>query len=464
MIADDLAGKRIAVTGSTGFLGTALVERLLRSVPDCELVLLIRAGRMRNVEQRAAREIFKNNCFDRLRDELGGKAAFDELVARRVQVIEGDVGTDGLGLTSEGREVLASCDIVIHSAATVSFDSPLDLAVEVNLMGPTRIARTLGDLGVTPHLVAVSTCYVAGNRRGAAPEIPVDESPFWLSDIDWRREVDSARRVRADAEAESREPGRLAEFMARARQELGGAGTPLLAAKSEQIRADWVKEQLVQAGRSRAASLGWPDAYAMTKAMGEKALGETRGDVPVSVVRPAIIESAWSEPVPGWIRGFRMAEPVIISYARGLLKEFPGVPEGTVDVIPVDLVVGAIIGVAARGPANEDGSPDITQVASGSANPLKYERLVDLVQSWFSEHPLYDSNGQPIAVPDWGYTTRNRVESQLNRAKSVLDRTEKLIGALPLRGTQATWSAKVEERRDEVTRALTYVELYGAYT
>ena len=41
--------KRIAVTGSTGFLGTALVERLLRSVPDCELVLLIRAGRMRGV-------------------------------------------------------------------------------------------------------------------------------------------------------------------------------------------------------------------------------------------------------------------------------------------------------------------------------------------------------------------------------------------------------------------------------
>ena len=36
---------------------------------------------------------------------------------------------------------------------------------------------------------------------------------------------------------------------------------------------------------------------------------------------------------------FRMAEPVLISYARGLLDEFPGVPEGTVDVIPVDIVV-----------------------------------------------------------------------------------------------------------------------------
>ncbi|MFT7476476.1 MAG: fatty acyl-CoA reductase, partial [Verrucomicrobiales bacterium] len=45
MIVENLAGKRIAVTGSTGFLGTALIERLVRSVPDCELVLLVRPGR-----------------------------------------------------------------------------------------------------------------------------------------------------------------------------------------------------------------------------------------------------------------------------------------------------------------------------------------------------------------------------------------------------------------------------------
>ena len=38
MIAEALAGKRVAVTGATGFLGTALVERLLRSVPDCDVV------------------------------------------------------------------------------------------------------------------------------------------------------------------------------------------------------------------------------------------------------------------------------------------------------------------------------------------------------------------------------------------------------------------------------------------
>ena len=165
-------------------------------------------------------------------------------------------------------------------------------------------------------------------------------------------------------------------------------------------------------------------AYAMTKALGERALTEERGDIPVSIVRPSIIESALVEPRPGWIRGFRMAEPVIISYARGLLKQFPGVPEGVVDVIPVDLVVGAICGVAARGPVNEDGSPDITQVASGTANPLGYQRLVDLVQSWFTEHPLYDSKGQPINVPEFAFPGRGKVQGQLRRARDVMDRAE----------------------------------------
>jgi alcohol-forming fatty acyl-CoA reductase len=461
VIREGLAGKRIAITGTTGFLGTALLERLLRTVPDAELVLLLRPGRRSTVDQRARREIFRNDAFDLLRADLGGRAGFDAMIDRRVTVIPGDVGRDGLGLDDAGRAALAACDIVIHSAAAVAFDSPLDAAVEVNLLGPTRIAEALRSLGVRPHLVAVSTCYVAGNRRGAAPEQLLSDSPFFL-DVDWRGEVDAARRARADAEAGSRTPESLRRFRGEARTELGAAGVPLLAEKTEQRRTQWVKERMVEAGRARAASLGWPDAYTYTKALGERALVESRGDIAVSIVRPSIIESALAEPRPGWIRGFRMAEPVIISFARGLLREFPGVPEGIVDVIPVDLVVGAVCAVAARGPS-PNGAVDITQVASGSANPLLYRRLVDLVSGWFIEHPLYDNKGQPIVVRPWTFPGRGRVQGQLRRAKVSLDRAERVLQSLPLRGKQAELSARLEERREEAERALSYVELYGAY-
>ena len=325
----------------------------------------------------------------------------------------------------------------------MAFDSPLDSAVEINLLGPMRIAATLNELGVSPHLVAVSTCYVAGNRRGAAPEELVSEGPFDIG-LDWRKEVGAARRLRGDAEAASRLPVQLAEFRHEARRELGAAGAPALAAKTESLREEWVRDQLVEAGRTRAASVGWPDAYAFTKALGEQALTDTKGDLPVSIVRPSIIESALAEPNPGWIRGFRMAEPVIISYARGMLSQFPGNPEGTIDVIPVDLVVAGIIAVAALGPQR---APYITQVASGSVNPLHYRVLIDNVERWFGEHPLYDAEGQPILLPEFRLARRGQVENQLRRAKSLIGRAEGVLQQLPLRGKQATLAAKLEERK-----------------
>jgi alcohol-forming fatty acyl-CoA reductase len=461
MIRENLANKRIAITGSTGFVGTALVERLLRAVPECELVLLIRPSKRHDATERARREIFKNDAFNRLRGELAdGDESFDAMIARRVTAVGGDVSTDGLGLNDADRATFASCDIVIHSAAAVAFDSPLDTAVEINLLGPMRIAETLNGLGVAPHLVSVSTCYVAGNRRGNAPEELVSEGPFDLG-LNWRKEVAAARRLRSDTEGISRQPAHLVKFRKQAHTQLGAAGAPALAAKTESIRVDWVKNELVEAGRARAASVGWPDAYAYTKALGEQALTETKGNVPVSIVRPSIIESALAEPFPGWIRGFRMAEPVILSYARGLLKEFPGVPEGTVDVIPVDIVVAAIIAVAALGPAD---APRITQVASGGINPLKYKMLVDNVRTWFTEHPLYDAEGQPIVVPEWHFPARGRVKEQLKRAKAVAEKTERVLQSLPLRGKQAAWAAKLEETKTDIDRAYQYVQLYGLYT
>jgi HAD superfamily hydrolase (TIGR01490 family) len=284
-------------------------------------------------------------------------------------------------------------------------------------------------------------------------------TPF-STDVDWRGEVAAARRVRADTEAESRRPELLEGFTKDARAELGAAGPPVLAAKAERLREQWVADRLVEAGRARAQGLGWPDAYAYTKALAERAAIETHAPVPLTIVRPSIIESALADPHPGWIRGFRMAEPVIISYGKGLLKEFPGIPESVVDVIPVDFVVAALLAVAAAGPEDK---PCVYQAATGARNPLRYDHLVNTVRDYFGEHPLYDNHGQPIVVPPWSFGGRGRVQRQLERGIKVLRTAEKAIGALPIRGERAEISGRVEERRSEAERARGYVKLYGAY-
>ncbi len=458
MIAENLAGKRIAITGATGFLGTAIVERLLRSVPDCEVVCIVRPTRKFSPTERIMREVVRNDCFDRMRSELGG--SFDDNIARRLTAIAGDVGTDGLGLDDEGRAALRTCDVVIHSAATVSFDSPVDLAVEVNLLGPTRVADAIRESGSRAHLIAVSTAYVAGNRRGEAFEELVTET--WYSpDVDWKAEVIAGRRTLEDAEHESRQLERLAEFKKAATKELGAAGTPLIAKRTERLRVDWVKQRLVDQGKARAQSLGWPDVYAYTKALGERALLEQRGDIAVTFVRPSIIESALEQPFPGWIRGFRMAEPILLGVGKGLLRTFPGLPEGILDVIPVDKVVATIVAVAAHGP---DERPTVYQIASGTRQPLRYRSLVDLVTEWYRENPLYDANGQPIIVSDWHYPKRGKVERQLKQAVRAMTIAESVLLKIPVRGAGAELTARLEARRNEVDQAHGYVEIYAAYT
>ena len=225
--------------------------------------------------------------------------------------------------TDDAEKSLSKRPLLVHVGTTVEKEG--DSAPSFRFPRRTRAQRLescLHKRGACAHLVAVSTCYVAGNRRGNAPEILVSAGPFDVG-IDWRSEVAATRRLRSDTDALSRTPDQLKVFRKAARAEIGAAGAPALASKTEDLRQKWVKSELVKAGRSRAASVGWPDAYAFTKALGEQALTDVKGDVPVSIVRPSIIESALAEPKPGWIRGFRMAEPVIISFAKGLLKEFP---------------------------------------------------------------------------------------------------------------------------------------------
>lgn len=61
-------GKNIFITGSTGFLGVCLLEKILRSIPNTgEIYLLLRPKSGKDIQERLE-EIKKNSVFEKLRE------------------------------------------------------------------------------------------------------------------------------------------------------------------------------------------------------------------------------------------------------------------------------------------------------------------------------------------------------------------------------------------------------------
>ena len=43
-----------------------------------------------------------------------------------------------------------------------------------------------------------------------------------------------------------------------------------------------------------------------------------------------------------------MAEPLILAFGRNILRDFSGLPDSVLDIIPADLVVNTVLAVAAN--------------------------------------------------------------------------------------------------------------------
>src|SRR6266498_1975731 len=115
--ADPLGGAHVLLTGATGFLGQALLEKLLSSYPDTTVSLLVRGRGSSSGAARVA-GLLRKPVFSRWRKEVGedaAKAAFEE----RVRVVDADLGAGSVVLPSD-------ITVVIHAASTVSFDPPID--------------------------------------------------------------------------------------------------------------------------------------------------------------------------------------------------------------------------------------------------------------------------------------------------------------------------------------------------
>ncbi|MDQ4104873.1 MAG: HAD-IB family hydrolase [Actinomycetota bacterium] len=442
---DELAGAHVLLTGATGFLGQATLERLLSSYPDTHVSVLIRPRGERCAADRLG-ALLRKNVFRALVTRLGAEK-LARVVRRRVTVIEGDLGSVTLP---------ADLDAVIHGASAVSFDPPVDEAFGTNVAGVASLYEALANAGGAPHVVHISTAYVAGTRKGVVLEAALDH------EVDWRLELDMALAARTDVERDSRRPEVLRRALVQAGDQHAKAGPQSTAADAERLRTEWVTRRLVDYGRTRARSLGWPDVYTLTKALGERVAEQlwAHAGRPLSVVRPAIVESALRHPYPGWIDGFKMADPVIIAFGRGLLREFPGLPDSVMDVIPVDLVVNAILAAAARPPTT---GPAYLHVSSGASNPLTFQNMYVLCREYFDNHPMPDRDRGHVKPPTWQFPGSQQVELMLRTGERAAALAERVLLRLPPSQRSQSWLTSLGRQQQDLAQLREYADLYGVY-
>jgi long-chain acyl-CoA synthetase len=154
----------VLLTGATGFLGMELLARLIER-DENEVICIVRAPSSDAAEARL------DAVYDLLYDERPESL-------ERVSAVPGDVSVDGLALSPRDRdELLDRVTSIIHCAASISFDLPLQTAQQTNSVGPVRmieLARQIAERGHLHRHVHVSTAYVAGRHHGHFRERDLD--------------------------------------------------------------------------------------------------------------------------------------------------------------------------------------------------------------------------------------------------------------------------------------------------
>src|ERR1700722_479282 len=363
-----LKGRRILLTGSTGFLGKVFLAILLRWHPEIERVYLLIRGDRRSSTGRFRREILDSPVFAPLREHLGDK--FDRYIEEKIVVVPGDITNQGL-LAEEAKPFKpGSLDAVVHSAGLVNFEASLEKAIEVNTTGVANVIEFCGKVGAA--MMHVSTCYVAGIADGHRYEddLPEDWCPNGRKSFRLEREIRDALAAVERVQAESRDQRRHAEFRGDEDDDSNPRETAV-----EHRRKQWLEGRLKAVGRKRAKSWGWPNTYSYTKSLGEQLVLASRDTLDVAVVRPAVIESALRDPFPGWNQGVNTSAPLTYLAGRGY-RFYPAKAELVLDVIPVDLAAHAMIPILAALLSRKH--KPIYQLCTSDRNPLPMRRLVEL--------------------------------------------------------------------------------------
>jgi thioester reductase-like protein len=183
----------VLMTGFPGFLGSAMLPRILDRRPEAHAHLLVQQRWLELAQQRVA-------ALAEERPEL----------ADRVHLVVGDITEQGLGIDMVDRARLREVTEVWHLAAVYDLAVAESIARTVNVDGTANVIEFCLGQPTFHRLQYVSTCYVSGDYEGEFPEDELDLGQGFLNHYEstkFEAEVLVRRAMRSGLPATIYRPG-----------------------------------------------------------------------------------------------------------------------------------------------------------------------------------------------------------------------------------------------------------------
>lgn len=333
--------REIFITGTTGFVGKVLLEKLLRSCDVSKIYVLIRSKKGMEAEERK-NEMCRSEIFSKVKQEKPD-------ILNKIYCIEGNILEENLGMTPEDIDLVTkNVSVVFHAAASVKFEHPFRIAFNNNVQSTKNLCDVCRFMKKLVALVYVSTAYCNCHRK------ELDEKIYPVSK-------------------------NYEEYM------------EILKVENDNF-IQQITPKLLE---------GRPNTYTLTKAIAENLLNNTYRDLPIVIIRPSIIGASWKEPFLGWSDNMIGANGLIAAAMKGILRTMLVHGEKVADFIPVDMVVNLMVAIAwekSQRPHESSQDIQVYNCISGTINPLTWIYGLNIMYKQVWEYPsqkvfLYPAGG-----------------------------------------------------------------------